>query len=567
MDKPTMDADLELLAANKQRWAHLPIVDKIAYLDSIKARTVATAKEWVERSVAAKGLTMDDPRAGEEWTGGPFAVLFLLRDLRTTLVRLSTGTPVLEGYDARVLPTGQVSVDVFPTSFDDAVLFSGVTAQVWMQPEVSLDDLENTTASFYRGDPHDGDVKVVLGAGNVSSIPVLDVVHSMFNDGSVVMLKMNPVNDYLGPVMETILEDLVADGFVRFAYGGADVGAYLTSHPDADSLHVTGSVSTYNAIVYGEGPAGEERRLRDEPINTKPLTAELGGVTPTIVAPGEWTNRDIRFQAEHIVSQKMHNSGFNCVGTQTLVLPAGWAHADALVDEIRRVMQDTPGRQPYYPGSSERCERFTAASENVETVGGAYPRYIVTDVPAGDSKNPWFTKEIFGPVLAVTRLHAPDVPTFLANAVDFCNNTLAGTLGANILIDPATSREHRAALDNALSELDYGCVAVNAWVGVAYALPKAAWGPSPGHSRTHIGSGVGFVHNTLMFDKPAKSVVTGPFAPAPRAFRKREFHVSPKMIYFVTNKQSHVVGEKLIDYIDRPTKVKLASIAASASRG
>jgi aldehyde dehydrogenase (NAD(P)+) len=389
----------------------------------------------------------------------------------------------------------------------------------------------------------------------------------MFTDGAVSILKMNPINDYLGPVMEEIFADLVEAGFLRFTYGGADVGQQLTTHAETDSVHITGGLHTYNSIVFGSGREGEQNRKNDTPVMTKPVFAELGGVTPVIVAQGKWSSRDIRFQAEHIVSQKMHNAGFNCIGAQILVVPNTWDQADDLVDAIRQVLNETPGRQPYYPDSAERCERLTTASENSETLGGAYPRYLISDVDPTDTASPWFTKEIWGPVLAVTRLPGDDVASFLSNAVEFVNSTVAGTLGVNIVIDPATARAHHEALDQALADLDYGTVAVNAWSGVAYFMSKCAWGAFPGHTRDDIGSGVGFVHNALMFDKPQKSIVTGPFAPAPRTFVKGDFHLGPKMVYFVTNTQAHVIGEKLIDYCDRPTKAKLASIAFSASRG
>jgi hypothetical protein len=37
----------------------------------------------------------------------------------------------------------------------------------------------------------------------------------------VVVVKMNPVNDYLGPLLRKAFAPLVEAGFVEFAYGGA----------------------------------------------------------------------------------------------------------------------------------------------------------------------------------------------------------------------------------------------------------------------------------------------------------------------------------------------------------
>ncbi len=562
-----MDQAVADLQESKDRWATLPLVDKIAYLDAIKDKTVAVARPWVEAATKAKGLSMGQPAAGEEWLAGPFTVLWYLKDLRTSLVRLSSGIPVLHGYEPTTLPSGQVVVDVFPKSFDERVLFSGVTAEVWMNPEVTVENLGDTTAAFYRAaDPH-SHVALTLGAGNVASIPFLDVLYALFVEGNVTVLKMNPVNEYLGPLFETIFTELIADGFVRTAYGGADVGAYLSTHEGVDSIHITGSVATYNAIVFGTGPEGEENRRADRPVNPRPISAELGGASPVIVVPGDWSERDIRFQAEHLVSQKLNNSGFNCIAAQVLVLPQTWDQKGQFLDAVRSVMAAAEDRDPYYPGSSDRSARAVEVSDEVERFGDVHPRYLVTGLDPADAQEPWFTTEIFGPVLAVTELPSPDPASFLANAVEFANKRLYGTLGANIVIHPMTERANKEAFDEAIADLQYGTVAINAWTGVGYFLGRCPWGAFPGHTRNDIESGTGVVHNALMFTKAEKSVVRGPFAEAPRSFAKGEFHLAPKMVYMITNKQAHVIGEKLIDYCDKPTKAKIASIAASALRG
>lgn len=42
-----------------------------------------------------------------------------------------------------------------------------------------------------------GKLALVLGAGNVASIAPLDVLHKLFIENQVCLLKLNPVNDYL----------------------------------------------------------------------------------------------------------------------------------------------------------------------------------------------------------------------------------------------------------------------------------------------------------------------------------------------------------------------------------
>lgn len=567
MDTTHMDQAITDLQVSKDRWAVLPLVDKIRYLDAIKDTTVAVARQWVEASTKAKGLAMDRPLAGEEWLAGPFIVLWYLKDLRTSLVRLSTGTPLLHGFESRKLPSGQIALDVFPSNLDEALLFSGTKAEVWMQPGITLETLEETTAAFYRQSDPKSHVTVTLGAGNVSSIAVLDVVSALFVEGNVTVLKMNPVNDYLGPYFEAILGDLIRDGFVRVVYGGADVGAHLTTHEGVEAVHITGSASTYNTIVFGPGAEGEENRQADQPINERPISAELGGVSPFIVVPGKWSKKDIRYQAEHLVSQKLNNSGFNCIAAQVLVLPEIWGQKEAFLDEVRAVMSEFIGRDVYYPGPADRFALAVDESAHGERFGEQDPRYLVTGLDAADSDERWFTNEIFGPVLAVTTLPGDDAESFLANAVEFANTRLYGTLGANIIIDPKTEKAHKDALDQAIADLRYGSIAINTWTGISYSLGRCTWGAFPGHTRDDIQSGTGVVHNALMFTKAQKSVVRGPFAPAPRSFGKGAFHVAPKIVYSITNKQAHIIGEKLVVYCAEPSKAKIASIAVSALRG
>ena len=343
----------------------------------------------------------------------------------------------------------------------------------------------------------------------------------------------------------------------------------MTSHRAADSIHVTGSVATYEAIVFGGGAEGAANKAAGTPINPRPVAAELGGVGPVIVVPGPWSSRDIRFQAEHIVSMKLHNSGFNCVAAQVLVLPDGWEHTDALLDEIRAVMAEVEDRPAYYPGSSKRAAALGDPSSpdgGVDVFGGDHPRYLVTGLDADGAEEPAFLSEAFAPVLVVTKLPAPDVVSYLIKAVRFANERLAGTLGVNILIDPKTARRYRDALDRAIDTLEYGTIAVNLWTGAAYFLSNCAWGAYPGHTPDDIGSGTGFVHNALLFDKPEKSIVRGPFAEGYRAFLRGEFHLSPKLIYFVTNRQAHRIGERLIDLHASESSVDLARVASAAMR-
>jgi aldehyde dehydrogenase (NAD(P)+) len=169
---------------------------------------------------------------------------------------------------------------------------------------VTEDNLRDNMAAFYREKDPEGSVALVLGAGNVAAIVPLDILDRMVNWGQVVICKMNPVNEYLGPIFEDIFAPLIRDGYVRFAYGGGDVGGYLTEHELVKAIHITGSAATHDLIVYGSGEEGARRKATDDRVVDKPINSELGGVGSTIVLPGPCSDADFAYQAEHLVTQK-----------------------------------------------------------------------------------------------------------------------------------------------------------------------------------------------------------------------------------------------------------------------
>ncbi len=573
-EHPELERALEALVAHKQEWATLPLPRKIALLEELKRGTARVAERWVLAAARAKGIPEHSPLVGEEWASGPWALQYGISQYVRTLRCLEQGGPTrLPKGAVRQARNGQVVVDVFPSSLYDRLLLSGISGEVWMEPGVTPDNLHEHMATLYREPPRVGKVALVLGAGNIAAIAPLDVLHKLFAEGQVCLLKMNPVNEYLGPYFEAAFRPFIEAGFMRVAYGGGEVGAWLCDHPVVDAIHVTGSARTHDAIVFGTGAEGAQRKAEDRPRNPRPVTSELGNASPTIVVPGPWSAADLKFQAEHIATQKMHNAGFNCIAAQVLVLPTEWDLTQALADAVEACLRSVPNRQAYYPGAAERQQNALKAHPEAELLekpgdeAGNVPRMIVPDVPSGNRADFCFAEEAFGGVLAETRLPGADAATFLKNAVAFCNDTLLGTLGANLLIHPATLKELGPALEEAIVELRYGCIAINTWTGVGFLLSQLSWGAFPGHARNDIQSGRGAVHNTFLFDRPQKSVVRAPFYPFPRGLRHGQFALLPKPPWFITNRQAHQVTRKLTYFEADPSPFKLPGIFFSALRG
>ena len=567
MDPIAIDRSLEGLSQVKDRWAKLPIREKIRYLEQVRDLLVESADAWVAAGVKLKGL---DPKApivgGEEWLGGPYPTAAWLTDMIGTLTRLNTGADVLEGVRVRTRADGQVVAGVFPANAYDRLLLNGYELDVWMQPGVTADTLGDTVASFYRQSDPTGALTLVLGAGNVSAIPMLDVLYCLFVDGHVVVLKMNPVNEAYGPVFARVLEPLIRDGYLAIVYGGADVGEHLTGSDLVDTVHITGSERTHDTIVFGPGEAGQEAKAAGMPRFGKPIRSELGGASPTIVVPGPWSRADIAYQAQHLATQKLFSAGHTCVASQVLILPDGWDRKDQLLDALRAAMAGAPDRAPFYPGTNDRQDAFRAANPDAEAIPGPQERTLLVDVDP-DSDHPGFHDEMFGPVYLTTAITSADASDFLTKAVAFANARLHGNLGANILIHPQTAKELGLQLEAAIADLRYGCIGVNVWSGFVFLAPRAAWGAYPGNTATDIQSGTGVVHNTLMFDRSQKSVARAPFRPFQRSLRHPLEGLTVKPPWFLNNSTARSTARAFTMFAADPKPARLPGIFAPALRG
>jgi aldehyde dehydrogenase (NAD(P)+) len=409
-----------------------------------------------------------------------------------------------------------------------------------------------------------------MGAGNIFSIAPLDILYALYANNHVVALKLNPVTDPLLPVFERIFAPYIDAGFVRILTGGADVGGALVHHPDVAAVHMTGSAATHDAIVFGAGAGSLDRTDRTDrtPVLTKPISSELGGVSPTIVVPGDWSARDLRFQAQHVATQRLHNGGYNCVAAQVVVVSSDWPQKEQFVRELARAMDRAPARDAYYPGSDRRMARVREHYPNAHPVGRAGSRTLVLDIPPERGEHA-LTQEFFAPALGVTELPGQGA-SFLRAAVEVANERFAGTLGVNLVVAPATQRELGIALEEAIADLRYGTVAVNAWTGVGYLTARASWGAFPGHTIEDVQSGIGVVHNALLLEDVERTVVRGPFRPAPRSLlhlRNRELSLAPKPPWFTNNRTAATTGRLLTYFAAAPSWSKLPAIFASALRG
>ncbi|MEV8267412.1 aldehyde dehydrogenase family protein [Microbacterium sp. NPDC076911] len=556
--REALDADIDRLETGAQMWRHLTLSQRATLMERLASSVGAVAEEWADTAANSKELEPGHPLRGEEWLSGPYGTLTSLEVYRSTLRTLAEGQSPLSGVKIDTAAGGRTRAHVFPLSRVDSLLLSGYTGEIWFEPGVTPRDAREEAGLAQLTPSDSGGVGLVLGAGNITSIPVLDVIYELLAHNRVALLKVNPTQDSLVPVFERALAPLIEPGFLKIIRGDGAVGAYLTTHPRISHVHITGAATTFDAIVWGPSKgagsaATTKRRRENKPKLTKPITAELGGVSPIIVVPGKWTDADLKFQAEHITTMRLQNSGHNCIAGQVVIVSADWAQREDFLVALRRAYDAAPRRSAWYPRSNEKLETAGSTYPNADWCAGGTRALI--EIGADDDASALETTEYFAPVLGVVTLTG-NGQEFLDAAVAHANDNLIGTLGANVIVDPRTLDALGDSFERSMADLRYGTIAINAWTALGFLTPTLSWGGFPGASLENVESGIGIVHNALLLDRVERSIVRGPFRPFPRSvgavLRPGTFSVLPKPPWFVTSRTGASVSEGLTRFrIDR----------------
>ncbi len=523
-------------------FARAPLSAKIAALSEVRARLGQRGLELARLGARAKGIAERPGGFGEELLAGAVVIQRYVRLLAESLVQVrERGAPLLADDRVRRLPSGEVAVQVMPHSVADRLLFMPYSADVRLAREVDAGDVRSAQASFYRRQAPEGSVSAVLGAGNVASIPALDLLHECFVMGRSCVLKMSPVNAYLGPAFEHIFEPVAALGGLAIVYGGAQAGKALLGSPHVDHVHLTGAIETHDAIVWGPpGPERVERQRSGRPLLRKTITSELGNVSPVVVTPGRYSEQELSDVAEGIAGMLFNNASFNCNAAKLLVLPRHLA--EPITSRLERWFSEQPARPAYYPGAVARFQELVAHPGDGRVwsspaAAGELPWTLLTGLsPDSDAES--FQLEPFCPFLSVVEIDEPDAPAFLGRAVRFLNEKVWGTLNAMLFVPSSAEGDEvlEAALERAVSDLRYGTVAVNYWPAIGYGTGTPPWGGHPSSTLQDAQSGIGFVHNALMLEHVQKVVLRGPL----RSF--------PKQFYFPSHRQGEQLARGLFDF-------------------
>jgi len=266
--------------------------------------------------------------------------------------------------------------------------------------------------------------------------------------GNRAMVKPSEFTPRVDELLGQLLGEVFSADEVVVARGGADVGAAFCALP-FDHLLFTGSTAVGRHVMAAAAP------------NLTPVTLELGGKSPALIAPGY----PIEHAAERIAFGKAFNAGQTCVAPDYVLVPR--AERDAFVRAYLASMQrryPRPAEDPDYTAvvNPRQAQRLRDWLDDARRRGVAVLQYWPegSAAPAGIELLPptvlidppdealVMQQEIFGPLLPV-------------KSYDDHDQALAYILGRDKPLAFYPFDRDRARLDRTLDRISAGSVCVN----------------------------------------------------------------------------------------------------------
>ena len=247
---------------------------------------------------------------------------------------------------------------------------------------------------------------------NLALIPLATAIAA----GNHVYLKPSEHTPRTSEFLRSLLAEVFPAERVAVALGGAEVGAAFAALP-FDHLVFTGSTAVGRKVMAAAAP------------NLTPLTLELGGKSPAIVAD----DYPVAKAAARIATGKWFNGGQTCIAPDYVLVPAG--QRDAFIDALRAEVQarygaDLSNLSDYTrvvnAGQYARLQGYLddAAARGIETLtlaGRADPASRVLPptvlLEPGDDATV-MQEEVFGPLLPVKSYRTLDEAIAYVNAHD-----------------------------------------------------------------------------------------------------------------------------------------------------